>query len=238
MSRPFGSRNSKPIRPGNNKKGTPQPPEVLQKANKIRAANQKARTAEKAKLFYVLYKEMGPDRSIELLQKVCSANGLKCSVTRLKDYSAKYNWQQKLLESSLTQTRTLEQKTAQIITEMNDRHARIAQAGMAIAIAGIKNLQDKIIQGGGKINIAPGEIAYLYKLFQAGERIARGQATSRQEVQVEVTNVLIHQIGMVFLEINKLPDANLRESEFGRRVDEILVKYHKEPPPKELPEGE
>lgn len=216
---------------GNNKLGTPRPPAAMAEMSKIYAAKQKARTQEKANLFFIIYQELGQERSIQLLQKTLLANGLKTNTTTLQTYSSKFGWQKKLLEHATIKAQFLEEKTQAIVTEMNERHAKIAQVGMSIVIAGIRNLQEKITANQGKLILEPGDISTLYKVFQVGERLARGQATSKQEIQIEVTNTLVQQFALVFMEVNKLPEVGLRESEYARRCDEILTKYHKALPP-------
>ena len=71
--------------------------------------------------FYDVYLMMGHDRSLSKLHSVLANLGLNMTLNTLKNYSARYDWQQRLRNAEQSaQAQKQEQDTAMLIT-MSDR---------------------------------------------------------------------------------------------------------------------
>ncbi|GAI02018.1 unnamed protein product, partial [marine sediment metagenome] len=75
------------------------------------------------------------------------------------------------------------------------------------------------------------DIGRLADLYQKGERLARGLATSKAEVIIEVLPPLVKDIFAVFLAVNVITSdppelVRKRQSEFITRADGVMVQYY------------
>ncbi len=185
-----------------------------EKAAKIRAVRQKARTDA----FFIIYYDLGPERSLEKLGEHVAELGLVKSVKTLKRYSATYDWQQRLIEED---TRRQDQDLADADrrrADMMERQGKIGRTLQTLSIAGMLGHQDKM--KGGRLHFTPGEIVALAKAGTDLELRASGEPTMKIEITTVLYNVLIARIAHIFKEINLLPTAEARESMFATRVDQ------------------
>ena len=176
---------------------------------------------EKAMAFFVMYKMMGPDRSLSRLLKLCTMAGLKTSEQSLKRYSTDYGWQRKLIEQQATDNEKNEQDISNIVLNMNERQARIGQALQTMAEIGLQQ-KAEAIRKKELIAFDFKDITTLYRAGQTGERLARGLATSREEIKVEIMNVIVQEFALIFLSINDITDPEVRKQEYIRRFNEQL----------------
>ncbi len=189
------------------------------------------RREERAQILFLFYEQMGPDRSIMKLLEVCTAVGLKTSENTLKRYSVIYGWQRMLLERSVRAREQREQDFLGQVEKMNADHIRVNQGLMGLAIAGINYYQDQLEKkkaSGMKqtLSFEPRDIVQLVKQAQLGERLARGQATSRSEIMVELIGTFVQEFALIFKAVNTMPDAVEREREYIKLFDEALKKYY------------
>lgn len=189
------------------------------------------RMAEKASVLFLLYEQMGPDRSLTALFKICTTVGLKISESTIKRYSITYDWQRQLLERAVQQRERAEQDILGQVEKMNEDHIRVNRGLMNLAIAGIQHYQDQLERkrGAGQAStLAMGfsDIVKLVKQAQLGERLARGQATSRTEVMVEVISTFVQEFALIFKAVNTIENPDEREREYIRLFDERLSEYY------------
>ena len=195
------------------------------------AGAKRVRCEEKADVLFVMYQQM-PERSLEKLADVCAKVGLRgAALNTLKRYSAMFEWQRRLLELSVRLREDREKDTLAQIDKMNDQHIRVNQGLLSLAVAGIQYHQQEIQrkQAAGlpvnlRLNVQ--DIVRLAAQAQTGERLARGQATSRSEVMVEVIGTFVNEFALVFLAVNDITDQEERKREYIRRADQMLREYY------------
>ena len=129
---------------------------------------------------------------------------------------------------------------------MTEEHVRTFHDIGALVTAGIKHWQGEIekkVKAGlpPTLDIDLVTIGKLAQTYQYGERLARGLATSKAEVIVEVLPPLVKDMFAVFLAVNVITNdppelVKKREAEFIQRGDQVLLLYYGKTT-KELPEG-
>ena len=194
------------------------------------------RTAEKADALFLTYVQMGEDRSLHGLGDFVRSMGAEISDKTLERWSARFDWQSRLLKFQAEAEKKRALDGVDALAEMNSRHIRLNQALGNLAAAGINRFQDilqRSQQNGrrGSLVMDYGDIISLISQSQRGERLARGQATSRAEVIVEVLSPVVKEIMAVFLAVNVItsdpPETQeRRQAEFIKRADAVLAGYY------------
>jgi hypothetical protein len=194
------------------------------------------RAEERQEFFFLIYEQMGVNRTLKRLWGVCRSVGVKISLSTLEDYSSKYNWQVRILERAARHEAADFQDVQDQVERMNVEHARTFQDIGALVTAGIKHYKAKIekeLAAGldGTLAMDLPDLGRLAEVYQRGERLARGQATSKAEIIVGVLPPLVKDIFAVFLAVNVItndsPDlVKKRQSEFITRADAVLVQYY------------
>ena len=187
-------------------------------------------TRQRAETFFWIYYHIGPDRSLEKLHEICAKVGLKRALSTFKDYSAKFDWQNKLIEIDTKLKEERELSHIGQVQDMNESQAKDARNMRAIARAGM-SAYAKMIQTVGSIDLSPQDIATLMREGTKIERLAMGEATDRLESMLFVYNVMIYAIGDIFKEINSIKNQDERARIYGQKVDELrytkLIDYVK-----------
>jgi hypothetical protein len=200
----------------------------LDHANELRLA----RTQERADILFVMYWQMGPDRSMERLSETCTKLGLRgCSLNTLKRYSVAGDWQRRVLELTVKAREEREADSLKQVEDMNKAHINAHRALMGLALAGINKRQDELrkTQEAGKgamLDIDYRDIVAMLRQAQVGERLARGEATSRTEVLIEVISTFVNEFALIFKAVNQFLTPEEREREYVRRFDEMLREYY------------
>jgi hypothetical protein len=194
------------------------------------------RADEKQEYFFLVYEQMGPTRTLKRLWGVVRGVGADVSLKTLERWSADYGWQARILERAARHESADFQDVQAQVDRMNDDHARTFQDIGALARAGISFYQAKIdaLVKAGMNPALEMEVADLVRLAesaQRGERLARGLATSKAEVIVEVLPPLVKDLFAVFLAVNVITNdppelVRKRQSEFITRGDQVLLQYY------------
>ncbi len=196
-----------------------------QAAEKKRRAKEVATKAKinkaKADVWFLVYYELGPERSLELLQQHAAALGLRKALSTYKSWSHKYDWQQRVVEENTRRTELDQADAVKIRSEMMTRQGKIGRTMQTLAVAGMLNLQD--LMKTGRLDIPPKDIATLAKSGTDIELRAAGEPTHRIEVTTVLYNVLIARIARIFKEANILPTIEARENRFATMVDQTQV---------------
>ncbi len=179
------------------------------------------REKERAAAFFGFYKLMGPDRSLTKLLSQCTTIGLKTSENSLKRYSAKYQWQRRLMEEQAADQEKAEQDSSNIVAAMDEYQAKIGKAMQVMAEYGLQQ-KFEAIKNKEPFAFDFKDITSLYRTGQIGERLARGQATSREEIKVEIMNIVVERFALIFLAVNDIADPEIRKQEYIRRFNEGL----------------
>lgn len=187
-----------------------------QKAERV--ARQKAR----ADAFFIVYYDMGPERSLEKLRDHVAALGLRRALNTFKRYSVAYDWQQRVIaEDTKKHNRDLADRET-VRSEMMNRQSKMGRTLQSLAIASMFTFQEAI-QAGGKLNFTPAEIVALAKAGADLELRAAGEPTFKVEITTVLYNVMLVRIAAIFRECNKLPTEDAREARFAVMVDQAQV---------------
>lgn len=185
------------------------------------------RMKEKADSLFLVYHQMGTDRSINKLAEFCDMAGIKISKNTLGRYSVIYDWQRRLLELQSKNAESRESEYNEIIDKMNRQDAIMAQGMKGLVAAGIKYHQQKM-KNTQMLKMDFTSLASLAKTAQQIERLARGQATSRVDVWVDIASTVVREFVLIFQSVNRINDPEERENEFLRLGDEMVTRYYSE----------
>ncbi len=124
-----------------------------------------------------LYWRLGADRSIERLQEALATAGQAVALRTLYDWSSRYHWQSRIADLEREARRAEDSVRVAAIAEMQERHVKSAlflqQKGVEwLTVLGIEQVT------------AEAAIKALVEGIRQ-ERLARGEATTRAEVQVD-----------------------------------------------------
>ena len=194
-----------------------------QKKPAVNKLSRDNRMREKAQTLFYVYYQMGADRSLFKLFEICGTIGVKISERSIENYSRKYEWQRQILELDNKVAESREVKVLEEVEAMNSRHAMLGQALTSIAGSELQKFAEG--RKNSKLPLGVYEITQLFKSGQFGERLARGQATSRTDVMVELIGTFVKEFAMIFLSVNDIgPEEGRaqRKMEYVRRCDEML----------------
>ena len=201
--------------------------------------------SERSALFFGLYEALGPTRTIRRLWELCRRTGI--SEKTLERYSQDFHWQRQLLETAGEREKKVQLESADLVAEMNERQATTFKDLFTLVRFGLNHYQSLVAEQskaglpkGLKMDVA--DLARLAESAQRGERLARGVATSKTEVIIEVVAPLVKEIMAVFLAVNVITNdpaemVNKRQAEFIKRGDAILATYYETPSVKRLTTG-
>jgi hypothetical protein len=195
-----------------------------------------ARARERAEYFFLVYEQLGPNRTIKRLWGLARGLGIKTSLPTLERYSQRFGWQARILERAARHESAAFQDIQKEVDRMNAEHASLFVDIGALAKAGVMKYQEELHEKV-KAGLPPTlemdlpTIARLAQSYQYGERLARGLATSKAEVIVEVLPPLVKDMFAVFLAVNVITNdppelVKKRESEFIQRGDQVLIQYY------------
>jgi len=193
------------------------------------------RADERQEYFFLVYEQIGVGRSLKRLWGLVRGVGAEISLKTLERYSAEYNWQSRILERAARHEAADFVAIQDQVDQMTQDHIRVFQDIGALVTAGIKHWQSKIDErvaaGMGGLDMDLTDIGRLADLYQKGERLARGLATSKAEVIVEVLPPLVKDIFAVFLAVNVITNdppelVKKRQAEFITRADAVMVQYY------------
>jgi len=189
---------------------------------------------EKADIWFIIYQQMGVDRTLTKLFEIAYAAGVNISLKTFERYSVKYEWQRKLLEQATTQRERLEQEVSKQVEDMNARHAQYSQALLGLFSAGIQGFQAVIRRKreageSPTLDLSIQELTRLLETAQKVGRLARGLAISREKIKVELMNIIVQEFAVIFLSVTEIvTDKEQKEAmkqEYIRRFNELLRIY-------------
>ena len=194
------------------------------------------RADEKQEYFFLVYETMGTNRTLKRLWGLVRGIGADVSLKTLERWSSAYGWQSRILERAARHEAADFQDIQSQVDQMNADHARTFQDIGALVTAGItswkKKIDDQVAANlGPALDIPLNDIGRLAEVYQRGERLARGLATSKAEVIVEVLPPLVKDLFAVFLAVNVITNdppelVRRRQSEFITRGDQVLIQYY------------
>ena len=188
------------------------------------------RMVERADMLFYLYYQMA-DRSIPKLWETVSMMGLRLSEKTIKRYSADFQWQKRILELDTKARESNDTEAIKTVQQMNTRHAQVHQAFMGLGVAGIRKYQEDIaakhLAGIPEtLDLTVQDIARILEQGQKGERLARGEATSRTEIMVETISSFVREFALIFIGINSIKDEEERVAEYAVRCDDMLHRVY------------
>lgn len=177
------------------------------------------RTNRNDALFLVYY-QLGPQRSIEKLHKALTELGLKRAMSTLKAYSVRFHWQARVLELDARLRAEREQKALEVRDEQDERQARLGRNMQVLASAGMLSMQ-KLMKDGAPM--APADISSLAKTGVQIERLASGKETDRVRIVTQINNAWTLQVSAIFLQVNELPSGEERRARFVALMDPFIA---------------
>jgi len=195
-----------------------------------------ARAKERAEYFFLVYEQLGPNRTIKRLWGLARGLGIKTSLSTLERYSQTFGWQSRILERAARHESAGFQEVQNVVERMNADHAQTFGDIGALVKAGILKYQEELatkVKAGlpAVLDIDLATIGKLAQTYQYGERLARGLATSKAEVIVQILPPLVKDMFAVFLAVNVITNdppelVKKREAEFIQRGDQVLIQYY------------
>ena len=181
--------------------------------NRGAEANQQA-AERRAESYWLVYQALGRDRSLSKLHQTLTDLGTEISLGALKAYSVRYNWQQRgeLVDGAHTAI-----ELANVPREMDER-----QAGLGVAMQVLAREQLEVVD---PYRLSVRDAIHLLRVGTDIERLARGQATTRAELSVQMLNPLINEIVALFAEVNVIEDADTRLGVWATKADAIVETY-------------
>ena len=185
------------------------------KASKVYQDKVKVR----AEYLFVAYSALGQSRSLEKLQQMLTELGLKYSLTTLKNYSKKYDWVDRAAEQDMSTALVRQQnEVAQEISKMNSRQREEGKALQAIGVRGISSLNP--------MTFSPSDVRGLVEGGIRIQRLASREATSRQEVAIQLVTPIVQQMVNLFKQVNIIDNQDARMEKFGSGADDILQNFN------------
>ncbi len=133
-----------------------------------------------------LYLRLGPGRSIQALHDALTADPSRCGLSRapalrsLYAWSSRFRWQERIAELEDQAAEANRDAWQAAIREMNERQAKLALAVQQKAVQALADIDPASIEFSDAVH-AIVESARL-------ERLARGEATERNDVQGGLTH--------------------------------------------------
>jgi hypothetical protein len=187
--------------------------------NRGAEVNQQA-AQTRAESYWLVYQALGPGRSLSKLHGVLADLGLDISLNTLKDYSVRYKWQER---SELVDGAHTAVELANVPREMDERQARL---GAAMQALGSQRIESIDLDGHGYGNvISVRDAIALLRMGVDVERLARGQATTRAELTVQMLTPMINEIVALFAEVNVIEDPDTRLNVWATKADGIVETY-------------
>jgi hypothetical protein len=132
----------------------------------------------KAYAAFCVYRDLGPQRSLEAVRKEFAKNGKRISIKFLGRWSAKYRWVERAAAYDDYLDRRRREEKERAILDMAERHAREAVALQQKALARLRELDPAELSPRDVLN-------YLVEAMKL-ERLSRGEPTEigKQEVML------------------------------------------------------
>ena len=109
-------------------------------------------------------------------------------------------------------------EVAQEISKMNSRQREEGKALQAIGVRGISSLNP--------MTFSPSDVRGLVEGGIRIERLASGEATSRQEVAIQLVTPIVQQMVNLFKQVNIIDNQDARMEKFGSGADDILQNFN------------
>ncbi len=186
----------------------------------IRKKRTEARRQRGEAAFWMYY-SMGPERSLEKLRDMCAKLGLVRGINCYKNYSADFDWQNKIREVDTQLKEDRDRQQISKIEDMNESQAKDARNMRTIARAGMLFLSKAVDREKG-LSLQPADIVRFMSEGTKIERLAMGEATERFEAMIFVYNVMIQAVIQVFEGINTIKNEAERDKFFRAGVDDLI----------------
>ena len=202
------------------------------------------RAKEKAELFYIIYEQMGTTRTLKRLWGLLRGIGISITLKTLENYSAPvkadgkggFGWQARVLERAARHESAQFVEVQNQVDRMNADHVQLFQDIEILVKAGIQKKKEGMKANatlglGETLDMEYADITRMAESVQRGERLARGLATSKAEVIIEVLPPLVKDIYAVFMAVNSITNdppelLRKRQAEFIQRADQVLMTYY------------
>ena len=172
-----------------------------------------------ANVLFSLYYQAGAERSLARLHSDLRSLGVDTSLTTLKRYSAKFDWQGRIARLDEEASHRDDARSLERIAGMNERQSQLGRSLQGAAATAVQTL----LRDGSRLrDVTPGELSRLADVGTRLERLAMGEATERQDLIVGAWNTVVQDIVQLFRTINVLPDEGSRAAAFAHGLDDLI----------------
>lgn len=132
--------------------------------------------SSKAYAAFCVYRDLGPERSLDNVRKKLAENGKKISIKFLGRWSSKYNWVARCQAYDDYLERRKREEKEKAILEMAERHAKLAMAFQQRVAERLREIDPS--------ELSPADMAKWLDTATKLERLSRGEPTEigKQEV--------------------------------------------------------
>ncbi len=158
-------------------------PDPIQNSHPIVASGRHSTSA--ANILFSLYYQAGAERSLARLHTDLRSLGVGTSLTTLKRYSAKFDWQGRIARLDEEAGHRNDDRSLERIAGMNERQSQLGRSLQGAAASAVQTL----LRDGSRLrDITPAELSRLADVGTRLERLAMGEATERQDLIVGAWN--------------------------------------------------
>ena len=153
-----------------------------------------------------------------------ASGGLSVALNTIKNYSANYNWQQRIRDAHNQAQAQADETRFETLGEMNTRQAQLGEAAQRLGGIYIRNIFDRLRDDPASVQGSPADIARLMSEGSRLERLARGEVTSRTEAHAYAYTVMVNQIIEVFANVvqqHALPQVVI--DDFAAGADAVVT---------------
>ena len=146
---------------------------------KTRPATRGTSASQRADIIFVVFHEMGPERSLAKLHLRLISLGVRVGLSTLKRYASRYGWQERLAALDVQASGRRADRSLKAAIGMHERHMQLARAVQGAGGTALQRLMQSDLR---LSEMRPAEIARLLDLGIKAERDALGEATVRRDV--------------------------------------------------------
>ena len=186
-------------------------------------APRRAATKAKADLFFLVYANMGPARSLTRVHETAALMMARPpAVKTLKRWSVDFGWNRRARDFDDQMLDRALERSGDEVMQMNRRQAQMGRAMQGMAGQGLQALAQ------GKVALTAHETARLARDGVHMERLAEGQVTDRVQIAQQMVSLIVHSVVALFTEINVIDDPDGRRTAFAAGADKIVTEHFPE----------
>lgn len=167
------------------------------------------RESTKAYAHFVLYRDMGPERS---LRKMLSDARTTSKLRQLQVWSSRWRWVERVQAYDDELDRQLRAKNEQARKEMADRHAKMAVLGQGTVLEAFRRIKPE--------NLTASQAVQWFDTLVKIERLSRGEPTEIQKSEHAGTLDIAARYRQMTPEERRAEIARIFREELGKKQED------------------